>query len=274
MAYVKLKEHTSANYPELWSTVYIHGGRHDERAFLDLFVRAKCRKADTPDDADFVVFTGGGDVSPTFYDEESITNVHSDYARDSQDFRMFEYCLERGIPMIGVCRGMQLLHVAMGGKLHQDIDNHRQAHSIYDYRKKMNLPHTPSVHHQSIIAPTDDGMFLALAGCKLSTRRVFGPNAISQGRTCDDVEAMVYPEACILGVQGHPEYTKFPVYSRWFLTLIQDYLIDKQYVHLEKQQYRRNPEHDLVCQHRLDRFRENILPKLNQPLVVTMPNAH
>jgi putative glutamine amidotransferase len=80
--------------------------------------------------ADGLVFTGGGDIEPSRYGEH---RWHPDVygvskKRDDQEFRMAALARKRGIPMFGICRGLQLLNVAHGGTLHQDIDQYDATH--------------------------------------------------------------------------------------------------------------------------------------------------
>ena len=74
--------------------------------------------------ADVVVFTGGSDVDPNIYGEQKHSTTHSDIKRDIMEQRIFIYCQENNIKMVGICRGSQFLTVMSGGKLVQHITNH------------------------------------------------------------------------------------------------------------------------------------------------------
>ena len=142
---------------------------------------------------DGFVFSGGGDVNPHRYGEEikptcgSITEP-----RDELELRLFEKAYAAGKPIIGICRGAQLVNVALGGTLHQDIPSeiettiaHRQAEPKFAMSHEVRiLADTPlhtlsggvarirvnSFHHQSIkdaapglcpMAYADDGVLEA-----------------------------------------------------------------------------------------------------------------
>lgn len=73
-------------------------------------------------DLDGVVFQGGVDVAPESYGEEPLRPEWcGDRFRDSYELAIAAICDQRGIPMLGICRGAQLLAVHVGGTLYQDI---------------------------------------------------------------------------------------------------------------------------------------------------------
>ena len=74
------------------------------------------------DRIDGVYFIGGNDVFPMFYDEEPIRGLgHIALKRDRFELELFNLALERKLPILGVCRGCQVINVAAGGSLYQDI---------------------------------------------------------------------------------------------------------------------------------------------------------
>ena len=76
---------------------------------------------------DAFLFSGGVDLEPSRYGEEKASElVVSDPGRDRFEFLLFPEVLRTGKPILGICRGVQLLNVACGGTLHQHIDEHRQ----------------------------------------------------------------------------------------------------------------------------------------------------
>lgn len=72
---------------------------------------------------DGIILSGGVDVHPSFYNEEPMKGLgHVDYVRDEFEIELARYCIEKMIPILGICRGMQVLNVATGGTLYQDIN--------------------------------------------------------------------------------------------------------------------------------------------------------
>lgn len=74
-------------------------------------------------DFDGVVIAGGGDVDPALYGRDVLpeARVKIDAGRDSIDFPMFEEAWRKGVPALGICRGMQVMNVARGGTLIQHL---------------------------------------------------------------------------------------------------------------------------------------------------------
>ena len=71
---------------------------------------------------DALVIPGGPNPSPRFYGEEPLWCIGPTYEkRDIFEIRLIKACLKMGKPILGICRGMQILNVAFGGTLHQDI---------------------------------------------------------------------------------------------------------------------------------------------------------
>ena len=75
------------------------------------------------DIADGIVLTGGEDINPLMYNDTSNLKLCGpiDFKRDTLEKKLFTYALNRSIPFIGVCRGMQMMNVANGGTLYGDI---------------------------------------------------------------------------------------------------------------------------------------------------------
>lgn len=221
---------TSEPVPELWFGVYIADpSQWEQAAFANMFARAKCYRAETPSQADVVVFTGGPDVDPALYGEKPHVSYRGNKQRDTEDTTVYIECLEKGIPMFGVCRGAQFLHVANGGKLYQDIDGHHGDHGMFllpgaqTPGKKPKIDKVSSVHHQACIENRDGGMeILAVAG--RSNERVLSPDVPIEIGKKMDVEAFFYRETLCLGVQGHPEYRNYDHFTAWCLWQIQDQL--------------------------------------------------
>ena len=71
---------------------------------------------------DGLVLTGGEDVAPERYGEEVLhPNVESVPERDALEFQLLEWALADDLPVLAICRGVQLLNVGLGGTLYQDL---------------------------------------------------------------------------------------------------------------------------------------------------------
>ena len=75
--------------------------------------------------ADGIIITGGEDINPLLYNDTSNLKVcgNIDHRRDTLEKKLFDYAFENKIPLIGVCRGMQMINVASGGSLFGDIQS-------------------------------------------------------------------------------------------------------------------------------------------------------
>jgi len=76
---------------------------------------------------DGVLFTGGGAIDPIFYGEHRMTHLSRVYrGRDSFEFALAKVAMKEGLPVLGICRGCQILNVTGGGTLKQRVESHWQ----------------------------------------------------------------------------------------------------------------------------------------------------
>ncbi len=158
--------------------------------------------------ADILGLSGGSDVSPARYGKAYHPTTYDAPERDRVEFAAVERARERGIPIIGTCRGHQLLTVAAGGKLVQDM-THPGTHEVQteDGRRLI----INSLHHQMSHPwdmPTDEYRVIAWAN-NLSPYHYGETDAdemvtdIVPGNR--EVEIIYLPRLRGLGIQCHPE---------------------------------------------------------------------
>ncbi len=209
-------------FPELYAGVYVSGPTFDQRGFPELLMRAKCYKADTPQEADFVIFTGGADVDPLLYGcRNPHSSVHCVKSRDDDDMQLYLQCLDEGVPMLGVCRGAQFLHVMNGGKLFNDVDGHNGDHHMWDRDEKILIDRVSSVHHQMVISNPLHGMHV-IATSGGSSERWLNAEDKEVGIGVD-IEAFFYRDTACLGIQGHPEYAGYNYFAYWTMNKINNF---------------------------------------------------
>ena len=161
-------------------------------------------------DAGGLLLTGGPDVDPALYGEvaDPEAGLELDRGLDDLELRILEYALGRDMPVLAICRGMQLLNVAFGGKLIQDLPNHRSeklderwesaSHTIYLAPGAKAAPvigmagffKVNSLHHQ---------------GLKEAQR---APRLMTTAYEVEDglIEGLESPEhSWVIGLQCHPE---------------------------------------------------------------------
>lgn len=212
---------SSILFPELWLKVFVSGPPEDAAGFPEMFMRARCFKAETPEEADLVVFTGGPDVNPTLYSDGPVPEtVYIDDERDKADIELYSKCYHEGIPMFGVCRGAQLGAVMNGAELFMDVDGHNCGqHPMFT--RTGTIP-VSSVHHQMVMR--SDGMDL-LGWSRQSDKRFVTSTLVEHGSQ-EDVEAFFFEDSCFFGVQGHPEYKGFFAFAYWCFGQIEELIIN------------------------------------------------
>lgn len=178
----------------------------------------------TPDDPgtdvleslDGIVFTGGGDVDPGNYGAEPHPETEVDLVRDASEIMLMRAALAMDLPVLGVCRGHQVMAVATGGSLHQhlpDLINHNRhrAHAGTDP-----LAASAGDYGRHDVVTADGTRARALFG-RQTTVNSFHHQAVADPGECvatgwcpDDrvVEILEHPASTFaLGVQWHPERT-------------------------------------------------------------------
>lgn len=166
------------------------------------------RKPETFDGCDAIVVWGGADISPAIYGEPASKLTYADAklsSRDEYEVACCKIAIERGIPIIGVCRGAQLACAMAGGKLVQHVDNHGRSHSITTKDGRQMI--TSSVHHQMMYPWDVPHDLIAWSIHNLSHRYIMGDD-----RHCDalsdkpEPEIVYFPKIKALAIQGHPEF--------------------------------------------------------------------
>ena len=111
---------------------------------------------------DGLLLTGGSDIAPEFLrqpvPDPEILEKDVDVARDRWEFAAIEQALTRGLPILAICKGLQLLNVALGGTLKLDIPGHKlpeqKDHDVQSLRSQATAAHrfdkVNSSHHQAL----------------------------------------------------------------------------------------------------------------------------
>lgn len=150
---------------------------------------------------DGLLLPGGGDITPAFFGEKNHGSANIDTELDIIQLQAFDLALHRQIPVLGICKGLQIINVGLGGTLYQDLPTahiHRYIgndqyhdtqilsdswlHVLYGNSAKVN-----SAHHQALK--------------KLGS----GLRAVQYCPLDNCIEAISHRTLPILGVQWHPE---------------------------------------------------------------------
>lgn len=158
---------------------------------------------------DAVVIWGGGDISPSLYGKpiSKRTSAQTKLGyRDEIERDIVDAAFHSGIPVIGVCRGAQLVCAMSGGVLVQDVNGHHSNHAIR--LKSGRSINTTSIHHQMMF-PFDldqkDYDILAWSENKLSARYVMTDTDIREDIPLEP-EIIYFKNTNSLAIQGHPEF--------------------------------------------------------------------
>ncbi len=176
------------------------------------------------DDFDLVCFTGGTDISPSIYGAEyHPRTMGSDRERDQREVDLYRYCKRRDIPMVGICRGAQLLCALSGGRLYQHVTKHGESHQIHTPEGEMVVT---SSHHQMM----DVSLVKAVEvlGWAIPRSTTYETDSGPQVAPKRDIEVCYFPETKALCHQPHPEWMDMQApYRRFFFNTINLYLLQE-----------------------------------------------
>ncbi len=158
---------------------------------------------------DGFLFTGGPDVDPGVYGEESLPAVSTFKPRDDMERIVLDLALEQDKPVFGICRGIQFLNAALGGTLYQDLPVQHPS----DVPHVMKPPYDRTVHTVRIQKPSPLFDLLGTEEIGVNTYHhqavkdlapCFTPMAVSEDGL---VEAFYMPgKRYVWAVQWHPEF--------------------------------------------------------------------
>lgn len=157
-----------------------------------------------PKNVTLVMFTGGEDVDPSYYGAKTRHLSGYNTARDIDEKNIFDYCLENGIKMTGICRGFQFLNVMCGGFMHQDIDNHGVFRHGVMFPNLDEIVKASSTHHQLVGLP-NNAIPVAWASPNRITR-CHGRDGEFMPPPTREIESAIFPDYNAMGVQFHPEF--------------------------------------------------------------------
>lgn len=174
-------------------SVYVVGG---DTLVCEMFHRAGWATVSTQqdanafeDDLDLVCFTGGEDVTPEMYGETNQGSVGCNLSRDQEEVEVYNHYWSLAKPMVGICRGGQLLNVLNGGRMIQHLgetkSGHRRIHGFMEGAGSYEAGYVLVDHHQGMDADREHVL------------HIFD----------DDVQCTVfYPDTMTLCFQPHPEW--------------------------------------------------------------------
>lgn len=157
---------------------------------------------------DGVLISGGGDVNPILYKEEPFKELDYIYQEiDEFDIEVINIALENNKPILGICRGLQVLNVALGGSLYQDLKYIKGSHIKHNQNAKPYLgTHYIDIKEGSILKEIITEKVLVNSYHHQSVKTL-GNNlkaiAYSNDGVIEAIQKM--DKSFVLGVQWHPE---------------------------------------------------------------------
>jgi putative glutamine amidotransferase len=161
-----------------------------------------------PDKLDGLVIGGGDDIGAEIYGGQVLPDIRIDPERDKLELKLLDSALPGGWPILGICRGSQMINVALGGSLHTDI------HAVY-----IEAPRMRTVLPRKTVHIEENSRLLRITGC--NPCRVNALHHQSVDRVGRDLRVVARDESgivqaiegaganFILGVQWHPELLVF-----------------------------------------------------------------
>lgn len=188
---------------------------------------------------DGLLLSGGVDIDPTLFGEEPIPNLGEIMPeRDTLEILLIEKALEVNLPILAICRGVQILNIAAGGNMYQDL-----------YSQKGNLlqhaQRAPRTHLSHFVRTNEGSLLQAISHCTEFKVNSFHHQAVkdpAQGFMISAISSDGVVEAIesvkhffVLGVQWHPEHvTKFDEVSK---QIFSSFIDASKYKDVENQTY-------------------------------------
>lgn len=158
-----------------------------------------------PDDIDGVCLSGGGDIESARYGEADVACAEVDADRDALEIGIARSAIERDLPVLGICRGFQILNVVRDGSLIQDVPGHRP-----EEREGL-------VEHRNVTVRSGSRLAKATGGAAITvnsrhhqavTEETLGDGLVATVTVDGLVEAFELADRrWVVGVQWHPERT-------------------------------------------------------------------
>ncbi len=195
----------------LWLAITINGGKA---------IRISKQHRQTALQLNGLIVSGGDDIHPSFYGQEEAVNQEYDKQRDELEIQYIKQAIINKLPMLGICRGMQLINLVAGGTLYTDIRPLRKNTS----NRRILLP------RKTVDISTNSNLSRILAGKRLLVNSLhhqaidkIAPGFTPAAQDLDHfVQAIEKTESTILGVQWHPEYLGYlPKQQRIFRWLVE-----------------------------------------------------
>jgi putative glutamine amidotransferase len=160
-------------------------------------------------DLDGLLLTGGGDIDPTLFDEEphpGLREIVPD--RDEMEIALIEHFMAQNKPIFGICRGCQILNIALGGDMYQDLATQKEEVIQHSQQAPRNhASHTVHISEGSLLHRIFNKNAAKVNSFHHQAIRSVAPvlrvSALARDGVIEAIESQSH--AFVLGVQWHPE---------------------------------------------------------------------
>lgn len=156
---------------------------------------------------DGLLLTGGGDINPRLYGRQETKLVReANDRRDAAEIALTLAAMERELPILGICRGLQILNVAGGGTLRGDVSKSKVVHKVRDY--DYSHTHTVSIRPGTRLRELMGKQRVRFNSEHHQAIDRIAPGFVVSALAADGViEAIEHPEQpFVIGLQSHPEH--------------------------------------------------------------------
>lgn len=176
---------------------------------------------------DGLYFSGGSDINPLIFGEDPIKQLGEiDYCRDEFEIKLFKKAAEKNMSILGICRGEQVINVASGGNLYQDI--YIQKNGVNGHSPKFS---SIGYAYHSVKIMKDSMLYSALKTEEINVNSFhhqsiknlaqgFKITALSADGIIEAIESVNH--SFIMGIQWHPElmFERYPEFLKIFELLV------------------------------------------------------
>lgn len=179
---------------------------------------------------DGLLFTGGSDIDPQFYNElpqEGLSVIEP--KRDAHELNLAKQVLkDTNIPLLGICRGIQILNVADGGTIYQDLKNEWESDMNHTVLKapKYHPTHTVKINENSKLFSIFDSTNISVNSFNHQAIKTLGKSfeatMVAPDGLIEGIE--LQGERFVVAVQWHPEMMieKYPLYKNLFESFVNE----------------------------------------------------
>ncbi|PXV93298.1 putative glutamine amidotransferase [Lachnotalea glycerini] len=153
---------------------------------------------------DGLLLPGGGDIDPSFFHETNNGSVNIDFALDTIQFQLLDLFVGAKKPVLGICKGMQVINVYFGGTLIQDL----ACKKMHAWEKEDKVHSSFSIPN-TFLSDLYDETFMVNSAHHQGIGNLGANIMIAQKASDYVVEAIYHKTLPIIGVQWHPERMSF-----------------------------------------------------------------